>query len=909
MSSPKDYELPHDEWRPYQQETVEWASDVTDYVAKIAEQSTGCHAKGQGILMFDGSIKNVEDVIVGDLLMGPDSHERTVLRLCRGYGKMYKITPVKGSSFIVNEEHKLTLVKTNKFNHDSNKKFRKDCEDGLVVDISVKDYLKLSQSLKHLYKLFKAEINFGKNKLKIDPYFLGVLLGDGSLGPSIRITTTDSEIINEIYKQASNYEMLVSICGKNKSSVKSYCFVDPNRGSNNALRRIHKLRADIKEYGLLNINCSMKFVPDEYKTSTKEDRLEILAGLIDTDGHLGTNCYDYISKSEQLATDVVFIARSVGLSAYIKESYKTCQTGNGGIYYRVSISGNTDKIPCRIKYKKATPRLQKKNVLRNGFSVEQVEDDNYYGFELDCDPHYLLDDFTVTHNSGKTHVAMAQSVPHGQVVAMTKTKSLQNQYRDGEYGCVAVYGASNYPCLHMRAAIDATAGECLYPSKPNNCEVFRRNACEYFNVHKLAKDSDRVVINYALWLGISNKVLRPHLFNSDPWLYPEYLVMDEAHTISDLVLDHVGIEFTEKQREKWLLPEFPVIKKKSAFIGFKTENTSRASDALKWISDSYGIVLERVNKLEASLDSLDERKLAQLRQLRILKFKLEMVKDSLRERPGEHWFIRSGPNGLNSGPGLLCKPITARYDAPLFFEHPRTLFMSATIGRIDAFVEELGIKNYESRIVPSQFAPRQRPVRILPVGSMGKSAVEKDELAFEKQANAIATAILDCPNEWSGFILVTRKSEAKLLADRLARRGLQDRVWVTPGYDGEYSPTNEQLRAWQKRLRDVPNSLCVTWAFWEGIDGVNQRICIVAKAPYIMETEYEQARREYDHKYYLQRAAYIMEQGLGRTRRGNIEDYDNPETGDVNGLVAIADGSWTKLKSYLSQSLQESIVE
>jgi len=110
-------------------------------------------------------------------------------------------------------------------------------------------------------------------------------------------------------------------------------------------------------------------------------------------------------------------------------------------------------------------------------------------------------------------------------------------------------------------------------------------------------------------------------------------------------------------------------------------------------------------------------------------------------------------------------------------------------------------------------------------------------------------------------------------------------------------------------LREVPNSICVTWAFWEGIDARESKICIVAKAPYIMETEYEQARREYDHKYYLQRAAYIIEQGLGRTRRGNVEDYDNPETGDVNGLVAIADGSWSKLKSYLSQSLREAIVE
>ena len=202
-----------------------------------------------------------------------------------------------------------------------------------------------------------------------------------------------------------------------------------------------------------------------------------------------------------------------------------------------------------------------------------------------------------------------------------------------------------------------------------------------------------------------------------------------------------------------------------------------------------------------------------------------------------------------------------------------------------------------------------RPVYVLPVGSMGKSATEKDPKAFDKQADEIAKAILDQPKEWCGLVLVTRKSEATLLALRLADRGLENRVWVTPGADGEYSPTNEQVAAWERRKLEVPNSICITWAFFEGFDGVQEKICIVAKAPYIMETEYEVARREYDHKYYLQRAAYLLEQGLGRTRRGNEEDYDDPDKEIQRGLVCIADGSWKKLQGYLSQALRGAIIE
>ena len=60
--------------------------------------------------MFDGTTKNVEDVRVSDLLMGPDSFPREVLRLVRDKGKMYKITPVSGESFIVNEDHVMHLI-------------------------------------------------------------------------------------------------------------------------------------------------------------------------------------------------------------------------------------------------------------------------------------------------------------------------------------------------------------------------------------------------------------------------------------------------------------------------------------------------------------------------------------------------------------------------------------------------------------------------------------------------------------------------------------------------------------------------------------------------------------------------------------------------------------------------------
>ncbi len=58
----------------------------------------GCHRKGQLVLMFDGSLKRVEDVTQGDLLMGPDSGPRKVLETVQGFGKMVEVQPIKGSA-------------------------------------------------------------------------------------------------------------------------------------------------------------------------------------------------------------------------------------------------------------------------------------------------------------------------------------------------------------------------------------------------------------------------------------------------------------------------------------------------------------------------------------------------------------------------------------------------------------------------------------------------------------------------------------------------------------------------------------------------------------------------------------------------------------------------------------------
>jgi hypothetical protein len=104
---------------------------------------------------------------------------------------------------------------------------------------------------------------------------------------------------------------------------------------------------------------------------------------------------------------MLFLCRSVGLAAYMKVCEKGCWVQGGkhykkGMYYRIFISGNTDKIPCRIPRKQAQPRQQIKSVLRTGFTYNSLGQGDYYGFILNGDHLYLTSDFTIHHNSGKS---------------------------------------------------------------------------------------------------------------------------------------------------------------------------------------------------------------------------------------------------------------------------------------------------------------------------------------------------------------------------------------------------------------------------------------------------------------------------------------------------------------------------
>jgi len=306
-----DFEL-----QPHQAFVKNFLSFQTPYNSLLLYHGLGtgkCMKKGTPIMLSDGRIELVENIKEGDFLMGDDSTPRKVLSIARGQDKMYDIIPVKGDKYTVNQEHILCL---------------KASGNSETIEISVKDYLKLSEKEKALLKGYKVPVNFEEKDLPFDSYMIGYWLGDG-------------------------------ISKENQNDF-------------------------IKELKLLN----NKHIPMIYKCNSRENRLKLLAGLLDSNGHVDNtdSCFELYFEKETLMDDVIYLARSLGFACY-----KTEKKGIIHIY-----GEGVEEIPTQMVNR---PRNQIKDALMTGIKVEYVNEDDYYGFTLDGNCRYLMGDFSVTHNT------------------------------------------------------------------------------------------------------------------------------------------------------------------------------------------------------------------------------------------------------------------------------------------------------------------------------------------------------------------------------------------------------------------------------------------------------------------------------------------------------------------------------
>jgi hypothetical protein len=390
-----------------------------------------CFAKGTQILMYDGTIKNVEDIKIGEQIMGDDSKPRNIISLGSGKDMMYKIESNKGDSYIVNSEHILCLKKSgldvikkkdNKFKsyffNTSTKKLQcntfetyEEAEKNLtrlkefsdnVVEIKVTDYLNASKYVKDNLKGYKLGVEFPFKEVNFDPYILGVWLGDGSTD-DCKISNQDSKILYYLRTKLKEYDL-------NLNFISKYDYYIGCDTKQNSRKSPNKFLNFLREENLLG----NKHIPNNFKLNSREIRLKVLAGLIDTDGYYNKTMknYEIFQKSSKLIDDILFLARSLGFSCNkyeVKKSCKYLEEIKEGTYYRIQIYGDKlEEIPVLCERKKHIKCERTKNALVSGIKVTKLNYDNYYGFMIDGNQRFLLGDFTVTHNTSLIENGISQ---------------------------------------------------------------------------------------------------------------------------------------------------------------------------------------------------------------------------------------------------------------------------------------------------------------------------------------------------------------------------------------------------------------------------------------------------------------------------------------------------------------------
>ncbi len=364
----------------------------SDLVILAARPGMGkCLGKGTKVLMYDGRLKKVEDIQIGEQLMGDDSTPRRVLSLARGIEKMYWIRQNKGIDYRVNESHILSLRRSrNEGKHQHSE----------VMDISLKEYLEKSDKFKSNYKGFKVAVAFPEQYTSIDPYFLGLWLGDGSAS-DVRIATTNTEIVDYLEEYAQEQSL----------TLKVYQATDKENSSGKALQ------SELRKLNLL----SNKHIPQNYLTNSEAKRLALLAGLLDSDRYYApdSNGYEITLKSQALAQQVKFLADTLGFRTSLHSKMATIKTiGYECEAFSVCIYGDIDKIPTRLERKKARGWEIPQSWQHTGIQVIYDKIDQYYGFVIDGNHRFLLEDMTVTHNTAfSLSVVRNAAVDFGHPVA------------------------------------------------------------------------------------------------------------------------------------------------------------------------------------------------------------------------------------------------------------------------------------------------------------------------------------------------------------------------------------------------------------------------------------------------------------------------------------------------------------
>lgn len=366
------------------------------------------------IVTPDG-FKNMGEIKVGDKVIGRDGKEHNVIGVFPHKNwQFYRVTFSDGVSCECGKEH---LWAVNSLYQRSGKKYisglSKHRDDKyyapdnsfkvLSLDEIMKKGVLKGKNQRHNFKIPMCNpVNFSEKPIELDPYLLGVFIGDGCFKRcEISIGTKD---IDEFEKNLHRFKHSTSFHKRNDNG---YCLYTLRFGKETQRCLDNIYGGDSTIY-----NSGNKYIPLNYLFNSLENRILLLNGLMDTDGTCQKNgCCCYNTKSRQLAEDIKTLVLSLGGFAKIREkkagyfNKKLNKQVDCGIHYEVTITLCDPSIPI-FKLKRKQERVHYRALRKGERFIHSVEPSRVCDgqcIKVDADDElYLTDDFIVTHNTSMT---------------------------------------------------------------------------------------------------------------------------------------------------------------------------------------------------------------------------------------------------------------------------------------------------------------------------------------------------------------------------------------------------------------------------------------------------------------------------------------------------------------------------
>jgi PBSX family phage terminase large subunit len=354
-------------------------------------------------LYTPSGVRKMGDIKVGDYVFDRTGHYTKVLAIYpQGMKDIYEITFHDGSKTRCGKEH-LWTYSTKKCISNGNRTVYTSTLDNIMKDLErLKDRKTMHErSGKYVFPL-NGCVNFKEQEIDIDPYLLGLLLGDGCFSDGncgISFTNNEKELHDYISSVINDYDMIYKV----SSRTDKHCGVGYLQVKSRGIKS--NIRLMLEKYKLYGCKSYNKFIPDSYKYNTINVRLDILAGLLNTDGSVHINnrpSISYCSTSKRLVDDVAEIARSLGLFVNTDLAVDKRRIHSTHDVYSCTIRVKNflyNKLSSKHKERLNLNSTKDKN-WRLIKSITYIGEEECQCIYVDNEEHlYLTDDFIVTHNT------------------------------------------------------------------------------------------------------------------------------------------------------------------------------------------------------------------------------------------------------------------------------------------------------------------------------------------------------------------------------------------------------------------------------------------------------------------------------------------------------------------------------